>query len=434
MQRNSKFDGWYLLGVVFVLDFVNMGFPYYGAPVINSYMIERIPMDRSTLGLGFTLLNVTLGLTAPLVAAYIVKFGVRITLVTGSSIICCSAMFLATLATRPWHYLVAFGIAMGVGVGFATIVPVATFAARWFRRYRGRAMGIALSGSGFSGFAVSWLLDKVLHLAHGNWRLGWYIVSAAVIVTGLLAFFLVKESPEAVGQHVDGDEDDKGSVIVEESSHGQWTVSQAYRTASFWLIAIAGILNTYVHFFFVAHTILYLRGAGISSTRAAIAMGFFTTSMLAGRWIGGLLMDFMNARVVYALGLSLVILGSYFYVLANRPDALIPAYAAAVLYGSAHGWVFTCVATMTGNYYGRQVFPKLYGTMMLLISTCAAPAGYLGGKMFDMFGNYRPAIVFNVVLTVVAIVVILFASEPAAPYAPVSRLQSASGPIEDRCI
>ncbi|HEY4355263.1 MAG TPA: MFS transporter [Acidobacteriaceae bacterium] len=431
MQRTLKFNGWYLLGVVFALDFINMGFPYFGAPVINSYMIERIPMSRSTLGLGFTLVNLVVGLTAPLVAMHIVKFGVRRTLVSGCTLIACSSLFLATLASKPWHYLAAFGIVTGIGVGFATIVPIATFVTRWFRRYRGRAMGIALSGSGFSGFAVSGLLDKVMHSAHGNWRIGWLVVCAAIMLSGVLAFFLIKESPESLGQHVDGDQDDSATSAAEQSAQGPWTVSQAYRTSSFWLIAFAGIVHTYTYFFFVAHAILYLKGSGISSGKAALAMGFFTTSTLIGRWIGGLLMDFLSARLAYSLGLSLVIFGSYYLLIANRPDALIPAYAAAILYGCAHGWVFTCVATMTGNYYGRRNFPKLYGTMMLLISACASPAGYLGGKVYDLLGSYRPAIIANVILSVVSIVAILFAAAPAQP-GPV--LSTANGALEERSL
>jgi MFS family permease len=415
MRINLRFYGWWLLGVIFVLDFINMGFPYYGGTVINSYMVRQIPMSRSTLGLGFTLINLAVGLTAPLVAAHIVKFGIRKTLMVGSAMVCVSSLFLATFGSQPWHYLLCFGIINGIGVGFSTIVPAATLATRWFRRYRGRAIGIALSGSGFSGFAVSWFLDKILHAANGNWRIGWYIVSAAVVTSGILAFLLVKETPESIGQTVDGldpVDERKLSPVETSAGHDSWTASQAYRTSAFWLIAIAGITHTYTYFFFVAHTILYMRGAGIASNKAAFAMGIFTTSTLVGRWVGGLLMDFVSARTAYALGLSLVIVGSYYYALVNRPEAVIPAYIAAALYGGAHGWVFTCVATMTGNYYGRKIFPKLYGVMMLLISACASPAGYLGGKVFDLYGSYRPAIVANVVLSVIAIVAILFAAIP----------------------
>jgi MFS family permease len=415
MPADRKFYGWYLLGIIFALDLINMGFPYYGATVINSYMIREIPMSRSTLGLGFTFINLVVGLSAPVVAAYIFKFGVRATFMVGSVMMCAGSLFLGIFGSQPWHYLLAFGIINGIGISFSTIVPAATAATRWFRRYRGRAIGIALSGSGFAGFLVSWFLDKTLTSVDGNWRVGWYIVAAAAVVSGIVAAVFVKESPESMGQSVDGITAAEQSLPARTdmlSTNHSWTTSQAYRTPAFWLIAIAGIAHTYTTFFFTAHTILLMRGAGVSSDKAAFTMGVFTISTLVGRWIGGSLMDFMSARVSYAIGLLLVIFGSYYYALIDRPDAIIPAYLAAALYGISHGWVFSCVATMTGNYFGRTIFPKLYGTMMLLISGCASPAGYLGGKMFDIYGNYTAAILLNCVLSAIAIIAILFARMP----------------------
>jgi MFS family permease len=414
MIAKPKFYGWHLLAVLFALDFINMGFPYYGGTVINGYMIHQIPMSRSTLGLGFTLVNLAVGLSSVGVAAHIVKFGLRATFVAGSTMICFGSLFLAVICSKPWHYLFAFGIVNGIGISFATIVTAATTATRWFRRYRGRAIGIALSGSGFSGFAVSWFLDKMLRTAGGNWRVGWYIVASAAIVAGIVAAVFVKENPESMRQSVDG------ISAVEEATPSRtdalvtkysWSPSQAYRTPAFWLIAIAGVTSTYSSFFFVAHAILDMRGAGVSSADAAFAMGLFTIATLVGRWFGGILMDAMNARLAYALGLTLLIVGSY-YAFVIRADALTPAYLAAALYGGSHGWTFTCTGTMTGHYYGPTAFPKLYGTMMLIISACASPAGYVGGRMFDVYGDYKRAIILNGVLAAIGMVAILFASMP----------------------
>ena len=88
MQPNRKFYGWTLLAVLFSLDFVNMGFPVYGGTVINSYMLRQIPMSRSQLGLGFTFSNLFVGLCAPIVAASILRLGVRKTFAIGSALIC----------------------------------------------------------------------------------------------------------------------------------------------------------------------------------------------------------------------------------------------------------------------------------------------------------------------------------------------------------
>jgi MFS family permease len=408
------FYGWKLVAVLFSLDFINMGFPYYGGAVINGYMIHEIPMSRSTLGLGFTLINLFVGLAAVLVAMSIIKYGVRATFIVGSALICLGSLFMGLCASKPWHYLIAFGVMNGIGISFATLFPAATAVTRWFRRYRGRAMGIALSASGFAGFAVSPFLDKMLRSAGGNWHVGWEIVAGAVVIAGLLAFLFVKESPESLGQSVDGipeEEQNRPSRTDTLATKYPWTASQAYRTSAYWLIAIGGIATTFPFFFFVAHWILRLRGTGISSADAAWAMGLFTIGTLGGRWLGGLLMDIMNSRLVFVIGLSLYFIGSYLAIIV-RPDNLIVAYVAAVVYGGAYGWTFTCMITVTAHYYGPAAFPKLNGVMTLLTSACASPAGYIGGKLFDLYGSYTRAFELNCVMAAIGIVAVTFAVMP----------------------
>ena len=414
MSNKQEFYGWKLVAVLFTLDFINMGFPYYGGSVINGYMIHQIPMSRSILGLGFTFLNLSLGLAAVFVAMSIVKYGLRATFIFGSALICVGALLMGFCVSKPWQYLVTFGIVNGVGISFATLVPAAAGVTRWFRRYRGRAMGIALSASGFAGFAVSPFLDKMLRTAGGNWRTGWYIVAGAMVVAALIAFLFVKESPESLGQSVDGISEEtrnEPSRTDALATKYPWTAGQAYRTPAYWLIAIAGIATTFPFFFVVAHWILRLRGAGISSADAAFAMGLFTIGTLGGRWLGGLLMDLMNSRLAFVLGLSVYFIASYLAIIV-RPETLMLGYIASILYGAAYGWTFTCAGTITAHYYGPAAFPKLYGTMTLLVSAFASPAGYIGGKIFDLYGSYTRAIELNCVMAVIGIVTISFAAMP----------------------
>jgi len=413
VQDKAKFCGWKLVAVLFCLDFINMGFPYYGGSVINGYMIHEVAMSRSTLGFGFTVLNLFVGLAAVLVAISIVRFGIRTTFIAGSSLICLSSLFMALYASKPWHYVVAFGVANGTGISFATLVPAATAVARWFRRYRGRAMGIALSASGFAGLGVAPFLDKMLRTAGGNWRAGWEMVAAAMVVAGLIALLFVRESPESLGQSVDGipEEQNQPSRTDTLATKHSWTASEAYSTPAYWLIAVAGITTTFPFFLFVAHWILRLRGAGISSANAALAMGMFTMGTLVGRWLGGLLMDMINSRLAFAIGLSAYFVGSYFAIIL-RPETLVLAYIASILYGLAYGWTFSCVSTITAHYYGPAAFPKLYGTMTLLVSACASPAGWVGGKIFDAYGNYTKAIELNCLMAAIGILAIAFAAMP----------------------
>src|ERR1022692_2630682 len=97
----QKFYGWKLIGVLFMLDFLNMGFPFFGGAVINTYMLKQIPMARSTYGLGFSLLNLFIGLPSVLVAAAILRWSARAAFAAGSALICLGALWLSLFASKP---------------------------------------------------------------------------------------------------------------------------------------------------------------------------------------------------------------------------------------------------------------------------------------------------------------------------------------------
>lgn len=425
MPDKAKFYGWKLVAVLFTLDFINMGFPYYGGSIINSYMIHDITMSRSTLGWGFTILNLFVGFAAIVVAMSIVKYGLRATFVIGSVIVGLNALFLGFYASKPWHYLVAFGVVNGTGMSFATLVPCATGVTRWFRRYRGAMMGLALSASGISGFVLSPLLDKMLRVGGGNWHVGWRIVAGAMVISGLIAFFFVKESPESMGQTVDGmpeEQQAQPSRTDALATKHPWTAGEAYRTSAYWLIAIAGIAATFPYFLFIAHWVENLKGVGITPAKASWGLSLLTIGTLAGRWLGGVLMDYLNARLAFALGVSIYFVSSYLAVM-SRADTLALAYAASVLQGLAYGWTYSCTNTMIGHYYGPKAYPKLSGMYILLTSGFASPAGAVGGKIFDLYGSYAKSFELDAVLAAIGILAIAFATMPRPRNAAVASTE-----------
>jgi MFS family permease len=419
MATERTFYGWKLVGALSAMDFLNLGFPAYGGAVINTYMLQQIPMSRSTLGLGFTLLNLFVGLPATLVAVSIMRRGIRATYVIGSALVLAGSLFLALFATQPWQYLLGFGVINGVGICFGDLIPGSTAAARWFKRYRGRAVGLVLSGSGISGFLMAPLLDKVLRASGGNWRLGWFIVAGAGVLAGIIAFLFVKERPEDLGQLPDGESKEAAEIASTRQENSadklvtryDWTPGEAYRTRAYWLIVVGGLASQFPFFFFTAHWILHLEGRGISSTDAAFAMGLFTLSCIAGRLFGGWLMDTMAARYAFMIGLCCYLIGSY-AALRVSPNALWIGDAAAVLYGLGIGWTFTCMTTCVAHFYGPNAFPKLAGMMLLLTSGGASPAGVIGGLIFDTYGSYTRAFELNIAIAAIGILAMAFATMP----------------------
>lgn len=418
MKSSSGFYGWKLVGVLFALDFLNMGVPLFGGAVINTYMLKQIPMSRSAYGLGFTLINLFIGLPATLVVAVILKWGTRAAFVIGAVFLSAGALFLAFFASKPWHYLAAFGIIIATGICFSTIIPVTTLVARWFKEFRGRAMAIPLSASGFAGFLCAPLFNKILAADAGNWRHAWLLVAIIPVFSGIVAFLLVKERPADCGQTVDG-ATEEASALTSSAMDGRitkhsWTPREAYRTPAYWLVLLGGIACQFPYFFFIAHWILHLKAAHFQANTAAWAMGLFTLGAIAGRLVGGWLMDKIAARFAFASGLLCYFIGSLLAIEA-RPAALALAIAAGMLYGIAFGWTFVCLNTVTAHFFGPAAFPKLNGMMLLLTAIFCSPAGLIGGEIFDKFGSYTRAFELNILLVAIGILALSFAKPPQPP-------------------
>jgi MFS family permease len=420
MTSERGFYGWKLVFFLWLLDFLNMGFPLYGGAVINTYMLKEIAMSRSAFGMGFTLLNLFVGIPSILVGASIVRWGIRQTFGIGSALILVGALWLSLIAAKPWHYWLGFGVLTATGISFGTIVPAATAITRWFRRYRGRTMAVTLSASGFAGFFVAPLINRILTANGGNWRQAWAIVAGVSVLSAIVAFLFVRERPEDLGQMVDGGPGPSPSAKSVAASARVtkflWEPHQAYETLAYWMILIGAIACQFPFFFFTAHWILHLKGVGISPADAAWAMGVFTLGAVFGRLIGGWLMDAMEGRFAFMLGFCCYFLGSFLAIRVS-PDALWIAYSAAILYGTGFGWTFICLNTVTGNYYGPAAFPKVNGMMLVLAALFCSPAGYLGGRLFDFYHSYKLAFEVNSALAAMGIVALYFAKMPEPPEA-----------------
>jgi MFS family permease len=392
-----------------------MGFPFYAGAVINSAMLHQIPMTRSTFGLGFTLLNLFVGLPSIAIARSIERWGVRATFILGDVLICAGSLWRAFLTAHPWQYLVGYGVLIGTGIGFGTNIPLATVISRWFARYRGRAMAIALTASGFGGFVSAPLIGSVVTRHALGFRAGWIVVAGVAIISILIAYLSIKEKPEDLGQMPDGEE--ANTVAPPRSAPERlvtqrtWTPNEAFNTPAYWLIVIGSIACQYPTFFLVAHWILYLRGNGMSAAAAMWAMSVFTISNVGGRLAGGFLTDIMPARYVFALGLGSYVLASFVTLREGHGDNSTQ-FMAAVLFGVGFGCSFVCMNTITANYYSHSAVPMLNGVMMLLSSLVCAPAGFVGGRLFDKCGSYVPAFELNLIILFVGIIAVFFAKMP----------------------
>ena len=346
----------------------------------------------------------------------IAKWDIRKTFWFGCALLVIGAVGIAFFATQAWHYLLWFGLIMGTGMAFGSVVPATTTCMRWFVRFRGRAIAIVLTASSFGGFLGAPLINKILTGNGGDWRQAWLWVAAFVVIAGIVIYFFIKGRPEEIGQVPDGISEDVSSKLDSGKAIRttyDWTPAEVFRTPSFWLVLVGVVACKVPFFFFTAHGMLHAKGAGISATDAAMLMGLFTMGGIPGRLIGGWLMDKMAARYVFSIGLCCYIVGCILDI--NMGGSVTIAYAAAILIGAGFGWTFVAVNTLPGQYYGPKAFAKVSGTFITLAAIVSSPIGAIGGILYDKFNNYAVAFEFCIAACIVGIIALMFARMPQPP-------------------
>ncbi len=425
-EQGSKFYGWFLVGIFFCIYFINTTFPYYGASVINTFMAKALNLDRSTLGLGYSIFSVSLAVSAPVVGFCVNKFGTRLTLFGGGILIFLGALLMASAVATPWQYVVAFGLITGTGVSMGGAIPIQAGVTLWFKQRKAFAMSIVLSAAGVGGLIAAPLLNKIILASDGNWKIGWVLVAATAILSALLSVFFVKNRPEDMGQVPDGipattthnAPSDSSSPVSQKTfqSNVAWGTGDAFRTKALWLIIFASIAYLTPYITVVAHGVVYLQEIGHPKAISAMSVGLLVFFSIIGRFASGFFGDRIEPRIIWSIALLFIVAGM---VVLTKSAAMGPVsvYLYAFLVGTGMGGAYVCMATILGNYYGADSFASLMGLIFPIIFLVAALGPYLTGLVYDLRGSYVEAFIGLTVLAFVGVIGGLLATPPVVKQA-----------------
>src|SRR5688572_180001 len=115
-MAKPTFYGWKLLGAYWLILFSLLGWPPYGAGVINTWMAESLGFDRAMLGVPYSVFMFMCGLPAPLVAMLVTRKGTRFAMIVGSLVLLAACLYMALVADSFWEAVFGAGILAGAGV------------------------------------------------------------------------------------------------------------------------------------------------------------------------------------------------------------------------------------------------------------------------------------------------------------------------------
>ena len=425
-MSKAGFYGWKLLAAFWVILFINLAFPAYGSSVINAFMVTDLALDRRTLGLMVSVYMVMSGLPGPLVAMYVNRFGVRATLVTGSSILMLGALGMATIVDTGTEAVVVFGFLVGLGVMSGGALAAQTGTAFWFVRRRALAISLILSAGGIGGFIAARAMNSLITAFDGNWRAGWWLIVAMTLVSIVVAAVFVKEKPADLGQFPDGGA--AGDVIGARKNSSrvhitdeEWTFGEVLRSPALWLLLFCSLGMSGGFTQAMAHAVVHLQDLGNTSDQAAKSFSILVVSTLLGKLMLGVFGDRIDPRYLWAVAVAAFGVGLLVLIDATTPLKL---YIYAICIGAGFGGGLVCMMTVMSNYFGSKAYASVIGITLAVQTTIGASASFIAGDLYEREGSYTLAFIGTAVLCFAGALLLLVIRPPKRP-----RTQTTGGEL-----
>ncbi len=412
------FYGWAIVAIALVTGMVSAGISAYGLAFFVVPMSMSLGVSRAVFS-SITLFRLAAVPVAPIVGVLLdKKHGSRLLLTFGS--IAAGIMLLLTARVQSiWEFYLIFGVGFGLAItimGGNLIAPAVI--PKWFVRKRGRAIAVGTMGISMGGLVVAPLVGWLI--AAFDWRTSWAILGAVVIVAiSPLSAVFMRRSPEDIGLLPDGDVTHKESAAQNEryretsgDSEYPWTVWEALRTRTCWVILGVQLLGFTALSPVIIHQVAYIRDKGFSpqtATLVATSLAFFA---MVAKLTWGYLAERVHVQRLFPFcllpaGLSLLLL-----IWARSTPML---YAYALLHGLTMGGFPPLVNLAWSTYFGRRHMGAIQGVVAPISNLISALSPVLAGWLWDLRGSYALPFVAFAVMWLFAGLLMMLARTPKRP-------------------
>jgi MFS family permease len=200
-------------------------------------------------------------------------------------------------------------------------------------------------------------------------------------------------------------------------SPGNWRFGDAIKTRTLWAIVIAIAFIYYLWQTILTQTPAHLHDRGFSPSDPVLVLqpAFVYGLILAFSIIGRLSVSFLGERIesryiISIAGLSLLIGGVLFW-LASREN-LWAVYLYPLFTGFGFGATYVCQPLIIGNYFGVGSFAAISRISSPIGSIFQYSAPAIAGFIYDINGNYAPAVIIGCAGAFIGMLLILFCVPP----------------------
>lgn len=424
MKQGKFFYGWVNLGILWFSYAAVVSSITYAFGVVVADMADSLEMSMALATGAYTGYTLVQALTAPLAGAFIDRFGAKRSMLVGLGSMLIGCLLMAFIIKSVEMYYIVWILFIGFGMRFGTLIPSQVSLSKWFFRYRGLAMAILLTAGGIGGYLFTPLCTYV-NMAY-SWRHVWLMISVCIALTILLVLLFLRESPECLGQELDGGQEAgnarqmKKTPLRAYKTTDPWELKDARKCASLYMLIFLFFASSYQLSAISSQGINHLLLQGIDRAAAAGAVGLFALINTFGRLAVGILEARMSAKRILCFGAALSILGFAGMLFAYSVSA---AYLALILAGLGYGIMMVAPQNMLLNYFGSYDYAKINGLFSLAAGVLAAFPAVMIGWLYDLNGTYAFAWVLGIVMMTVALGIAVCIRPPVYSYGGTESLE-----------
>lgn len=389
----SLYRGWWIVAVGYLSQVVTLATTGYVFSLLILPVEQDLGWSRTQIVGVLTLTSLVAGGLSVWLGPLVDRHGSRL-LMTASALLGGACLMLLRFVQEPWQYYLCwagFGLAtpglLALGPGVAI--------ANWFIRKRPLAFALFSLGSPSSGIVLTPIIAWVVH--NSDWRTAWLVMGLLTWGVAPLAWRCIRRRPEDVGLLPDGETPEaqanhnraEAQQSMAESEEPAWTVGEALRTRSFWLLTLAFMLISFPASSIWVQLAPYVAGKGFSAAAGATTLMLYGLGCLGGRPLWGFLITrlglyraLVNFGFIY--GLSIIAF--------QLPSSLFGIYVTTIVLGLSIGGMQQLQSQAFPDYFGRQIVGALLGYAGIFLTLTRALAPLFLAFTYDLTQSYAFAL------------------------------------------
>lgn len=422
------YPGWQMNLVTSVLTGLAQGYTQ-SFSVFFKPISSDLGLSRASTSVAASIARFEGGLESPITGWLSDRFGSKWVMVGGTLVMGTGLVLMGLVVHSAWAYFIVWGVIIATGNNLGFTIAVDKALTNWFVKKRGLAFGVRFATSGIIQVIIlpliSWLTVKY----------GWQITSliwAGVIFAGIpFTLYYVKQNrPEYYGLLPDGAKIDadpsagqaamvaKGIAYAASVKETEFTLKEAIKTSSYWMLIIAWAAFGIAAGGFNIHCIPFLTDRGIEPAAAAAMMSLMVFFTIPSRFLGGFLADRVGKerlKFLLAAVYLLMAVGISFFLVYQTTTMI---YVLLALWGLGSGAHTPLGISLRGRYYGRKAYGSIQGTQNLLATPISLAAPIYSGWVYDVTGSYITAFKTFAAIVVFAAIFVCFIRIPKIPNPP----------------